>query len=344
MVPFAGWEMPIQYSTGVIAEHRAVRESAGIFDVSHMGVAFVRGAGAEASLQGMLSNDVTKLHDGGAQYTLLTNAEGGIEDDLILYRLAPHEYMLVLNASNAAHDLDLLVAGAGANTSVGDDGPHAIIALQGPLALEVLVDRLQVDLVDTPSFRVLQIAMPDDPGATFLAATTGYTGERGCELVLPEALAIDVWRLLAADPRVTPCGLGARDTLRLEMGYPLHGNDISPQVDAVSSGLSWAIGWDTGFTGEDALRLVRQHGASRQLVALEATGRGIPRAGCDVLDATGAIVGSVTSGTMSPMLGVGIALARVDAVHAGIGTSLAVDVRGRSLPVIVRKRPFYRHA
>ena len=337
MVPFAGWAMPVQYE-GVIAEHRAVRQSAGLFDVSHMGQVFVAGPTAALDLQRLLSNDIGKLvEDGQAQYTLLTNERGGIEDDLIVYRLEVDEFLLVVNASNVAHDLELLRRGVSESTGVEDHSDDwAMLALQGPLALDVLADHV-VDVRQLAPFRFVRA---EHAGGEVIIATTGYTGERGCELLVRAPQAPALWEVLAADDRVCPTGLGARDTLRLEVCYPLHGNDIDATTSAVSAGLGWVCGWSTDFVGRDALRAERERGATHKLVALQMLERGIPRAGCLLL-LEGEQVGHVTSGTMSPTLGIGIALAYVRSDLTSTGTELEVDIRGKRFRARVEEKPLY---
>jgi aminomethyltransferase len=336
MVPFAGWEMPIQYE-GVIAEHKAVRSSAGLFDVSHMGQFFVSGPGAFDDLQRLLSNDLGKLEENGmAQYTLLTNDAGGIEDDLIVYRFAEESYLLVVNAANAEHDLGIIESGVSDHTEVRDvSEDHAMLALQGPRSLHVLAEVCGVDIRALEPFRFVEVEID---GVPVTVATTGYTGERGCEILVAPDRAAWLWDYLLVDGRVSPAGLGARDTLRLEVCYPLHGNDIGSETSAVAAGLGWVCGWDTDFVGVDALQSERASGPAERLVALAAVERGIPRAGCAVTS-DGAVVGRVTSGTMSPSLGIGIALAYVRTDLAVPGTPLCIDVRGRELPVEVRSKP-----
>jgi aminomethyltransferase len=338
MVPFAGWHMPVQYE-GVIAEHNAVRASAGVFDVSHMGQVWVEGPTAALDLQRLLSNDIDKLsEDGFAQYTLLCNERGGIEDDLIVYRVEPDRFLLIVNAGNRLHDVALLDDGVSDTTKVTDESSDwSMLALQGPKALDALAE-LGIDVRELPTFRV---TFADWNGVPLTVATTGYTGERGCEILVPNESAADLWNLLIADERVTPCGLAARDTLRLEMCYPLHGNDITADTNAIEAGLGWVCGFSTDFTGRDALRDVRDAGPARKLVALKAIGRGIPRAGC-MVHAGDNQVGQVTSGTMSPSLGTGVALAYVRSDAATTGTPLQIDVRGKRYDAVVTDKPLYR--
>lgn len=328
LVPFAGWEMPLQYE-GIVAEHMAVRERAGLFDVSHMGQLRVHGAAAIASAQRLLSNDLARIPAvGQAQYSLLLAPNGGIEDDLIAYRIAPEELLLVVNASNRDRDAALL---DGIATDESDG--WAMLALQGPQALELLADA-GVDVRGEQPFRFTSAAIA---GAAVLVATTGYTGERGCELLVPADGAVALWQLLAADGRVTPCGLGSRDTLRLEACYPLHGNDIGPDRDPIGAGLGFA----TPVGLHDSIDRIREAGPAQRLVPVAVTGRGIPRSGMDVLH-EGVVVGTVTSGTMSPVLRRGIALAWIDARHAVVGTGVDLDVRGTRVAAEVVPRPFVR--
>jgi aminomethyltransferase len=338
MVPFAGWEMPIQYE-GVIAEHRQVRKSAGLFDVSHMGQVYVTGPRAKADLQRILSNDIGALADGDAQYTLLTNDRGGIDDDLIAYRFDDDCYLLVVNAANAAADVAIITGAVSDDTSVRDvSAQHAMFALQGPLALDALAETCDVDVRELAPFHFAEHQID---GVPVTVATTGYTGERGCEILVPPGDAPAIWDRLLSDERVAPAGLAARDTLRLEVCYPLHGNDIDAETTAVEAGLGWVCHWDEPFVGREALLAQREAGAARKLVALAATERGIPRAGCPVLQ-DGREVGTVTSGTMSPSLGFGIALAYVQTDLAQPGTDLTIDVRGRQVRAEVRTKPLYR--
>jgi aminomethyltransferase len=325
LVPFAGWEMPLQYE-GIIAEHLAVRQRAGLFDVSHMGqLTFTNVEAAQA----LLSNDLSKLDEGGAQYSMLLNDQGGIEDDLIAYRLPADEYLLVVNAANRAHDAQLL---AGIADDVSDG--WAMLALQGPLALDALADVTGVDVRSEPPFRFVGAPIAD---AACIVAMTGYTGERGCELLVPADGAAAVWDLLLADERITPCGLGSRDTLRLEACYPLHGNDIGPDTDPIGAGLGFAA--PAGLHA--SIDRIREAGPARKLVPVRVTERGIPRPGTTV-HVGDEQVGVVTSGTMSPVLRTGIALAWIDTAHAALGAALELDIRGTRIPAEVAPRPFVR--
>ena len=327
IVPFAGWEMPVHYQ-GVAAEHRAVRTDCGVFDVSHMGELHVEGPSAEAMLQGLLSNDLGKVEIGDAQYTLLTNEAGGIVDDLIVYRLGRCEFLLVVNASNRQPDFTWLKERETRGSEVRDaSDEYAMLAIQGPRALE------RLGLEEAPSFT---FAMRDLDGAECLVARTGYTGEHGVELICPEEDAPALWDAVVGRGAV-PCGLGARDTLRLEMCYPLHGNDITPQTDAISAGLGWACALDKEFTGVDVLRRIKADGPERKLVPFVMEDKAVPRQGMPVEGG-----GEVTSGTHSPMLDRGIGMAYVPAERAAPDTELVVDVRGRPRRGRIVTKPIYR--
>jgi aminomethyltransferase len=326
MVPFAGWEMPVQYA-GVIAEHKAVRTGAGVFDVSHMGELEIEGPTARDLLQATLSNDVDRLEPGDAQYTLVANENGGIVDDVILYRLDGHRYLLVANASNATAVFDWLNDRELRGSDVRDvSGDYALLAVQGPRALE----RLGLDRAKPFTW-----AMGEIDGVEVMVNRTGYTGEEGVELACMADEAGRLWDAILARG-VVPCGLGARDTLRLEVCYPLHGNDIGPGWDAISSGLGWACALDTEFTGVERLRAVKADGPAQKLVPFVMTEKAIPRQGMSVVGG-----GQVTSGTMSPMLEVGIGMAYVPAANAKSGTELVIDVRGKERRGVVEKKPLY---
>ena len=327
MVPFAGWEMPVSYE-GVIPEHRAVRSDCGAFDVSHMGQLHVDGPTAEAFLQEMLSNDVAKVGDGEAQYTLLTNERGGIVDDLIVYRFAPGQYLLVVNAGNRASAYTWLKEREPRGTEVRDaSDEYALVAVQGPRSIE------RLGLPERSRFTHEMGALD---GVEVLVCRTGYTGERGVELCCATEDAAALWDAVLARG-AAPCGLGARDTLRLEMCYPLHGNDITQGTDAVSAGLVWACALDTDFTGVEELRRIREEGPERRLVAFVMEEKAIPRQGMPIADG-----GEVTSGTHSPMLDQGIGMGYVRAADAAVGSELEIDVRGRARRATVVPKPIYR--
>jgi aminomethyltransferase len=327
MVPFAGWEMPVQYE-GVIQEHRAVRSDCGVFDVSHMGEFEVEGPKADVLLQSLLSNNLEKLEPGDAQYTLLTNERGGIVDDLIVYRLEPGRYLLIVNASNREPDFQWLKEREIAGSDVRDASDrYALLAVQGPRAIE------RLGLEDAPSFT---FAMAELDGIECMVNRTGYTGERGVELMVPQEDAEQLWdRVL--ERGAAPCGLGARDTLRLEVCYPLHGNDIGPDTDAISAGLGWVCALETDFTGADELRRIKEAGPERKLVAFVMEESGVPRQGMTIAGG-----GEVTSGTHSPMLDCGIGMGYVPAALAEPDTELGIDVRGRERRARVVTKPIYK--
>src|SRR5918994_5737647 len=327
LVPFAGWEMPVQYE-GVIPEHRAVREDCGVFDVSHMGELEVEGPRAHELLQGLLSNDLDRVEPGGAQYTLLTNERGGIVDDLIVYRLDPHRYLLVVNASNREPDFEWLREREIRGSDVRDvSEDYALLAVQGPRAIE------RLELPDAPAFTWKESALD---GVEVMVNYTGYTGERGVELMAMAEDGAELWDGVV-DRGVVPCGLGARDTLRLEACFPLHGNDIGPETDAISAGLGWTCALDKEFTGVEELRAVKEEGPARRLVAFVMAESGIPRQGMPIREG-----GEVTSGSHSPMLDKGIGMGYVDSAHTEPGTKVTIDVRGRERSAEIVKKPIYK--
>ena len=326
LVPFAGWEMPVQYE-GVIPEHRAVRTDSGAFDVSHMGEFLVEGPAARAFLQTVLSNDLDKIGEGKAQYTLLTNEHGGIVDDLIGYELSPERFLLIVNAANREPDFAWLEERLPSEVELRDvSDEYALIAVQGPRALE------RLGLPEAPAFT---FADGEVGGVACTVNRTGYTGEQGVELLVEAGAATELWdRVL--DRGVVPCGLGARDTLRLEVCYPLHGNDITPETDAISAGLGWVCALDKDFTGADELRRIKEAGPERRLAAFVMEEAGIPRQGMAIVEG-----GEVTSGSHSPMLEVGIGMGYVPAGLAQPGSELTIDVRGRLRRARVVKKPIY---
>jgi aminomethyltransferase len=340
MADFGGWMMPIEYpGAGVLAEHAAVRERVGIFDVSHLGKASVTGVGALEFLNGCLTNDLTKIADGSAQYTLLCTPEGGVIDDLIAYRNSASDFFLVPNASNTTDVVSVLQKQAPALITVTNlHNDYAVLAVQGPLAPKVL-EALGVNTdIDYMAFAHVNIA-----GADVILCRTGYTGELGYEL-LPQAKdALVVWDALVA--AIAPfdgliCGLGARDTLRTEMGYPLHGHELSLSISPVEASASWAVGWKKeSFIGSNVLFSQKNGSAERKSVAIKSLDRGIPRAGMSVKNSQGEVIGEVTSGTFSPTLKHGIALALV-AKAVAVGDQLIIDVRGRESHCEVVKLPF----
>ena len=341
MAPFAGWSMPLQYA-GTVAEHEAVRSAVGVFDVSHLGTVFVTGADAGAVIAASFTNDPAGLSDGASQYTLCCDERGGIVDDLIVYRLAADRWMTVPNAANTAAVVRRLQQQArGRDVEVSDQSADwAVLAVQGPTSLPTLAAAFArvgggLDPVEVPYLGVVETTVAD---TTVLLCRTGYTGEVGAELVVPAAAAPALWdALLAAGAQ--PCGLGARDTLRLEMGYPLHGNDLSTDVLPSEARLNWAVKLDRGdFVGRDALLAAKQAGTARRLWGLRGTSRRPPRAGMRVLDGERE-VGTVTSGSFSPTAQVGIGLALL-ASDVEPGAEVSVDVRGTTVPFEVVRPPF----
>jgi aminomethyltransferase len=327
MVPFAGWEMPVQY-TGVIPEHLAVRADAGAFDVSHMGQLHVEGPMTAEFLQAMLSNDLGRISDGEAQYTLLTNERGGIVDDLIVYRMSHGHYLLVVNAGNREAAYGWLKEREARGTEVRDaSDDYALVAVQGPRSLE------RLGLADAPAFTH---AMGEVDGVEVMVCRTGYTGEKGVELMCAEDDAVALWDAVLARG-VVPVGLGARDTLRLEVCYPLHGNDITQDTDAISAGLAWTCALDTDFTGADVLRRIKEEGPERRLAAFVMEEKAIPRPKMPIEGG-----GEVTSGTQSPSLDVGIGMGYVPVAQAAPDTELVIDVRGKPRRARVVKKPIYR--
>jgi aminomethyltransferase len=331
LIPFAGWEMPVQYE-GIKAEHLAVRGHAGVFDVSHMGQVETTGPGAQALLQHLLSNDVRRLPEGGAQYSVVCTPEGGVLDDVFTYRLAESCLVTVTNAANHERDLEWFQRHApDFDADVIDRSDEfAMLAVQGPRARDLLRGLSDGPLPPRMHFGGRTIA-----GVPMLVCGTGYTGEPGVELLLDPDAAGDVWDALVA-AGATPAGLGARDTLRLEVGYHLYGNDLDRDHGPIEAGLGWCCREATGFVGSDAVARVRAEGPAEKLVAFEMTGPGIARQGNPV---TGG--GVVTSGTFSPCLERGIGMAYVPAERAEPGTDLEIDVRGTPRAAVVRAKPLY---
>ncbi|GAA0901121.1 glycine cleavage system aminomethyltransferase GcvT [Pseudonocardia zijingensis] len=334
---FGGWSMPLAYPAGTVAEHTAVREAVGVFDVSHLGKLAITGPGAAEFVNRCFTADLGRIAPGQAQYTLCCNASGGVVDDIIVYLVGPDEVLAVPNAANAARVAEMLRSAAPDGITVTDRHHDlAVLAAQGPKAAEALA------AVVPGSVDVDYMSFTDVEGVR--VCRTGYTGERGYELLVPADDAPRVWdALLAAAEGFGggPAGLGARDTLRTEMGYPLHGQDLGEDITPVQAGSGWAVGWSKPqFWGRDALLAEKEAGPARRLRGLRATGRGVPRPGMAVL-ADGVQVGTTTSGTFSPTLRTGIALALID-TGAGVGLDdeVTVDVRGRMLPCAVVRPPF----
>jgi aminomethyltransferase len=337
---FGGWSMPLEYAAGVVKEHTAVREAVGVFDVSHLGKALISGPGAAAYVNATLSNDLRRIAPGKAQYTLcLDDATGGIVDDLIAYYRDDEHVFLIPNAANTAEVVRRLRAAAPEGVEVTDlHQQYGVLAVPGPRSDEVL------QALGLPTGHdYMSFVEADWQGRPVIVCRTGYTGERGYELVPRWEDTPALWDALieaAAAYDGLPCGLGARDTLRTEMGYPLHGNDLSLDITPVQARAGWAVGWKKdGFWGQEALAAEKAAGARRTSWGLLATGRGIPRAHCQVRNAHGEVVGEVTSGTFSPTLKQGIALALL-APGAAVGDEVVIDVRGREVAATVVKPPF----
>jgi aminomethyltransferase len=327
MVPFAGWEMPVQY-TGVIPEHLAVRRDCGAFDVSHMGEFEVEGPRAPEFLQAALSNDLARIEPGRAQYTLLVNEQGGIVDDLIVYQLDPVRFLLIVNAANRDVDFEWLQARAGRGSDVRDvSDEYALLAVQGPRSLK----RLELD--EAPAF---SFAGGEIGGVECMINRTGYTGEPGVELLTHADDAEALWDAVLERGAV-PCGLGARDTLRLEVCYPLHGNDIGPDTDAISAGLGWVCALEKEFTGAESLRAIKEAGPERRLSAFVMEEKAIPRQGMAIAEG-----GEVTSGSHSPMLECGIGMGYVPSALAQAGAQITIDVRGRPRCGRIVEKPIYK--
>jgi aminomethyltransferase len=335
LVPFAGWEMPVEYD-GIRTEHLRVREACGVFDVSHMGEIETEGPQAAELLQRLLSNDVSKIDVGGAQYSCLCREDGGVLDDLFSYRLAHDRYLTVTNAANHVRDLEWFEAHAVEFEAEVHDriDSFAMLAVQGPEARGI-VSRL-ADSELPARFRTAELSVAGSP---VLVCGTGYTGEDGVELLMPAEDARTVWDSLMG-AGAGPAGLGARDTLRLEVNYCLYGNDLTEQRTPIEAALGWCVKEDTGFVGSEACRRVRDQGPQQLLVPFVITGAGIPRQGNPIL-AGGEQVGEVTSGTLSPSLEVGIGMGYVRSDLTEPGTDIEIDVRGKSREAEIRKRPLY---
>ncbi len=333
---FAGWEMPLQYPTGVVAEHRAVRGDVGVFDVSHLGKLEVTGERAVDALQEALTADVAALEVGRATYALVLTDEGGCVDDVFVYRIEPDRFLVVPNAANVRAVREAIEASGGTVADLWDR--FAICALQGPRSFEVFSQVFPGS--DAPGLALHAFTTLDVDGERALVARTGYTGERGFELYVPAAAARGVF-VAFLEAGATPAGLGARDTLRLEMGYALYGHELARDINPLEARLGWAIAWDTPFRGRDALLAVRERGPERRLVGIRCTERGVPRGGYPVLR-DGRRIGTVTSGNHSPTLNTGIALALIGSGSASEGDRVAIEARGRPIAGDIVKPPFIK--
>ncbi len=327
MVEFGGWDMPVAYPTGTISEHLACRNTAVVFDVSHLGTVRVEGYYAKAALQQALTNDLDKISVGRAQYTHLLNDAGCVLDDIIVWWVSDDRFDVMPNASNT----DRVLSAIG---GVDITETRAVLAVQGPQAKSML-SAISGDFSNIAKFQVREINWR---GAECVVAGTGYTGEQGVEITVPISHAVDLWQEVLA-VGVIPAGLGARDTLRLEAGLPLHGHELSPSINPLEANLGWVISWNKdNFTGRDALLKIRESGVGRYLIGITTTGRRPPRDGCNVLVGD-TIVGVTTSGNYSPSLEHGIALGLIDSQLA-VGSAVAIDVRGSRLDGMVVKLPF----
>lgn len=344
IIPFAGYEMPVSY-TGVIDEHLTVRKSVGIFDVSHMGEFIVEGEGSLELLQHVTSNDVSKLSPGKIQYSCFPNGEGGIVDDLLVYCLAESRYMLVVNASNIEKDWNWInkhnTFGAQL-TNVSDN--LSLFAVQGPRAAEALQSLTSMQLDEMKYYTFDQGEFMDMGG--MIVSATGYTGAGGFELYVPNAHAEKVWNAImeaGAEFGIKPIGLAARDTLRLEMGFCLYGNDIDDSTSPIEAGLGWITKFNKDFMDKDRLEQHKAEGTGRRLVGFEMVDKGIPRQDYPIVNAEGEEIGRVTSGTQSPSLDKSIGMGYVSLSHAAEGSEVFIDMRGRARKAVVVKPPFYRN-
>ncbi len=345
MVPFAGYNMPVQYE-GVNAEHETVRTSVGVFDVSHMGEFFLKGENALALIQKVTSNDASKLVDGKAQYSCLPNNDGGIVDDLIVYKITDNDYMLVVNASNIEKDWNWISShnDLGVNmTNASDD--YSLLAIQGPKAAAAMQSLTNIDLANMAyySFQIGEFAGIQN----VIVSATGYTGSGGFEIYFKNEDAETIWNKVfeaGAAFGIKPIGLAARDTLRLEMGFCLYGNDINDTTSPIEAGLGWITKFDKEFTNSANLKAQKEAGVSKKLVGFELTERGIPRHDYEIVDAAGNNIGIVTSGTMAPSIGKGIGMGYVKSEFAGLDSEIFIQIRNNKVAAKVVKMPFYKKA
>ncbi|MFB5662025.1 glycine cleavage system aminomethyltransferase GcvT [Alteribacillus sp. HJP-4] len=344
-IDFGGWEMPVQF-TSIKQEHFAVRNQAGLFDVSHMGEAFITGTGSRDFLQRIITNDIEKLEPNKALYTLMCNEHGGTIDDLLIYQLDADKYMLVLNAANTEKDILWLQNNADDTVQVKDvSSEFSLLALQGPKSQKILQKLTNTDLSEISFFRFRQNV--EIGGAAALVSRTGYTGEDGFEIYCPSGEALGLWKNILDVGRadgLLPCGLGARDTLRFEAKLPLYGQEIDETISPIEAGLGFAVKLKkrSDFIGKDALLQEKESGVKRKLAGIEMIEKGIPRSGYAVLDKSGSVVGHITSGTQSPTLGKNIGLALVKAELAELENELIVQVRKKLLTAKVITTPFYK--
>lgn len=339
MVPFAGYNMPVQYD-GVNVEHEAVRTGVGVFDVSHMGEFLIEGPHALELIQKVSSNDATKLTVGKAQYSCLPNDDGGIVDDLIIYKIKEDTYLLVVNASNIEKDWNWIASKNDVGAEMKDlSEDYSLLAIQGPKAVEAMQPLSSHDLSE---IKFYNFVVGDFAGIdNVIISATGYTGSGGFEIYCKNTEVKQIWdKVTAAGAK--PIGLAARDTLRLEMGYSLYGNDIDDTTSPFEAGLGWITKFSKTFTNSEALEDEKRRGPERKLVAFEIDERGIPRQGYDIVDSSGKTIGSVTSGTMSPSLGKGIGLGYVPTIFTDVGSKIHIQIRKNAVPATVVKLPFYK--
>ena len=343
MVPFAGYNMSVQYE-GVNIEHETVRNGVGVFDVSHMGEFFLKGENALALIQKVTSNDASKLVDGKAQYSCLPNNEGGIVDDLIVYKIADNHYMLVVNASNIEKDWNWISSHNDLGVEMIDNSNnYSLLAIQGPKAAEAMQSLTSIDLVNMPyySFQIGEFAGVND----VIVSATGYTGSGGFEIYFKNEDAATIWaRVFEAGATfgIKPIGLAARDTLRLEMGFCLYGNDINDTTSPLEAGLGWITKFDKEFTNSVNLKKQKEEGVTRKLVGFELIERGIPRHDYEIVDSNGNVIGVVTSGTQSPSLNKGIGLGYVPTELSTVGSEIFIRIRNKDIAAKVVKLPFYK--
>jgi len=344
MVPFAGYNMPVQYE-GVTAEHITVRDAVGVFDVSHMGEFLVEGENALALIQKITSNDVSKLEIGDAQYSCFPNEDNGIVDDLICYRIKENTYLLVVNASNIEKDWNWVSKyNEGFNANLKDvSEEYSLLAIQGPKAVEAMQSLSSLNLAEIPFYK---FKIGDFAGIeNVIISATGYTGSGGFEIYCKNEEAIQIWNKVfeaGADYGIKPIGLAARDTLRLEMGYCLYGNDIDETTSPIEAGLSWITKFTKEFVNAETLAKEKEHKPKRRLIAFELNERGVPRQGYDIVDESGKVIGNVTSGTMSPCLQKGIGMGYVPQVFSKSGSKIYIQVRKKAIPATIVKLPFYK--
>jgi aminomethyltransferase len=342
MMPFAGFEMPVRYSSDK-EEHLCVRQAVGVFDVSHMGEFMLKGSGALDLIQRVTTNDASKIEIGQAQYTCLPNTKGGIVDDLIVYRLDEQEYMLVVNASNIEKDWNWIKSYNSNGVDMQDISDDIVLlAVQGPKAVATLQKLTEVNLSDVGFYRFVKGKLA---GAEMIISGTGYTGAGGFELYIPKDKGVEVWNKIfeaGAEHGIKPIGLGARDTLRLEMGYCLYGNDITDETSPLEAGLGWITKFTKDFTNSQNLELQKQQGIFKKLVGFEMIDRGIPRHGYALENEHGEKIGEVTSGTMSPSLDKGIGMGYVEKLYANPDTEIFVNIRDKALKAKVVKMPFLK--